>query len=120
MSVIVSVSLSVRQSVIVETNVVNRSVCLFVYVCVCVCVCLCVRERAKKQYDVKIARSALQYLAHSMVGTVIDLLRRLPSKFEGAARLVQVLRLMNLRGMADRVTTVMGGRGGGVKEEDIM
>ena len=50
--------------------------------------------------------SALLYLVHTTEGAAIDLLSRLPSKFEGAARLVHVFRLMNRNGMAVRATDV--------------
>lgn len=40
------------------------------------------------------------YLEHVTAGSVIDRFRRLASKLEGAAKLVNVFLLMNRRGMA--------------------
>ena len=44
------------------------------------------------------------YLTHSTSGTVADRFSKLTSKFAGAARLVNVFLLMNLRGIAARAS----------------
>ena len=59
-------------------------------------------ERPSNKWEIKLnfRIQATPYLEHVTAGSVIDRFRRLASKFEGAARLVNVFLLMNRRGMA--------------------